>query len=301
MRNIIEASKFVANRAQNVKIKRVKIKEFERLIDQYSSKPSPKWKGGLYPKEAEFFILWNALNFKFWEKKGNYIHKNVNEFNGNKYYGSLGLAACLRRAISEGVPLYDATYLKKINLNEAERIFSGSIRMPMLEERIKILHEVGEQGGSLNTFIERTEPELSALVQELIKTYPSFNDASKYGSKEIPFYKRAQLLFQMSHTRGDLKIKNIEETTVAADYRLPQALRELGIIKYSKSLANKVDRYKLIPAGSIEEVEIRASTIYACELIRQQFELPISRIDNILWRFGRDCTKPHHLTETTAY
>ena len=90
---------------------------------------------------------------------------------------------------------------------------------------------------------------------------------------------------------------------------MPQLLRQVGILHYEESLAEKVDQEVLIEAGSPEEVEIRANTIWAVELIRQEFErmettLRAFEVDWILWNQSQHAAfkvKPYHRTLTIFY
>jgi len=52
-----------------------------------------------------------------------------------------------------------------------------------------------------------------------------------------------------------------------ADYRVPQILRHVGIFEYSESLAHKIDSEEELPYSSVDEVEIRAATVIAVEMI----------------------------------
>lgn len=56
------------------------------------------------------------------------------------------------------------------------------------------------------------------------------------------------------------------------DYRIPQALHQLGCLKYSPPLESHIRQRKLIPSGSTWETEIRATSIWCVELIRQAIE-----------------------------
>jgi hypothetical protein len=86
-------------------------------------------------------------------------------------------------------------------------------------------------------------------------------------------------------------------------------LRRLGILIYSDDLAAKIDRRQLIPAGSPAETEIRAATIWACELLRQSLarrgrDLRAFEIDWALWTAGQSLppdTRPYHRTYTGFY
>jgi hypothetical protein len=62
----------------------------------------------------------------------------------------------------------------------------------------------------------------------------------------------------------------VEELTVFAGYKLPKVLRRLGILRYAPHLAEQIDRHELLEAGSREQVEIRAATVWAGELIKPQ-------------------------------
>ena len=55
-----------------------------------------------------------------------------------------------------------------------------------------------------------------------------------------------------------------------ADYRVPQILRQLEIMEYNEDLASKIDSEVELAYSSPEEVEIRASTVMAVELIIQK-------------------------------
>lgn len=86
-------------------------------------------------------------------------------------------------------------------------------------------------------------------------------------------------------------------------------MRNLGILIYSNDLAEKIDQGILIPKGSQEEIELRASMVWAVQLIyisvkdREQRLLPIG-VNDHLWllrrkKFPKD--EIHHKTITTAY
>lgn len=61
---------------------------------------------------------------------------------------------------------------------------------------------------------------------------------------------------------------DVHMLTMFADYRVPQLLRQVGVLKYSEALSASIDQYHEIPVGSEEEVEIRAGTVIAVERIQ---------------------------------
>ena len=73
----------------------------------------------------------------------------------------------------------------------------------------------------------------------------------------------------MEDYKQDDKIvfKNLEYLTMFADYRVPQTLRHAGIFEYNKELAELIDAEKELPYSSKYEIEIRAATIVAVEMI----------------------------------
>lgn len=97
--------------------------------------------------------------------------------------------------------------------------------------------------------------------------------------------------------------------TAFADYKVPQVLRQLGILRYGDKLAATIRARDLIEAGSREEIEIRAATIWACELIRQHLGnlntwFTASDVDWLLWNLGqslRPTGEPYHRTVTISY
>ncbi len=97
--------------------------------------------------------------------------------------------------------------------------------------------------------------------------------------------------------------------TAFADYKVPQVLRQLAILRYVPGLAASIRARTLILAGSREEVEIRAATIWACERLRQRLaDLGVhflaSEIDWLLWNRGQSLppsVEPYHRTVTPYY
>ena len=84
--------------------------------------------------------------------------------------------------------------------------------------------------------------------------------------------------------------EDVAELTTFPDYRVPQLLRELGVIEYDQELAEKIDAKVELAGGSTEEVEIRAATVEAVErILREMKRLGHSgltlaiEVDWVLW------------------
>ncbi len=99
-----------------------------------------------------------------------------------------------------------------------------------------------------------------------------------------------------------------EYPAVFADYKIPQFLLNAGILNYSEKLLKKIKEKTLIKAGSKEEIEIRSSTIWAVEYLKEEL-LKLGKIfcafeiDWILWNKSQKTKMeiPYHLTKTIFY
>ena len=86
-------------------------------------------------------------------------------------------------------------------------------------------------------------------------------------------------------------------------------LRKFGIIEYILELAAKIDSYKEIEAGSREEIEIRAATIWAIEQMKETLmprfpQVTARQLDDHLWSLGQTKSpndKPYHRAKTVFY
>jgi len=313
MNPVLPSLKDIIENPKHVFINEDKISD---VVKNFKKPQPPKWNNPVFPDGddelvIDFFMLFNTINFKFWDFiNGKFIGFDT-EYAGVKWSGAFACSACLKRGLEEGFDLLNAEYLANFSVSNAEKIFRGSIRMPLLEERVLIFREVGRVlleyfDGKFHNVIKNNCYAFNdgdGIVELLVSKFPSFNDCFK----EYKFYKRAQLVVGMlSNKLDNFVIKDIDDLTVFADYRLPQALRELGIINYSSELAEKVDNRLLIPSCSREELEIRAFTIYASDLLIKKLNNHGLRInaldmDYFLWRKGKNCKKPYHLTETVWY
>ena len=96
-----------------------------------------------------------------------------------------------------------------------------------------------------------------------------------------------------------------------ADYRVPQILRAMNVLEYTPELASIIDSEngEELPWGGKAEVEIRAQTVVAVELLQQSLqakgcEMMTVELDWLLWQKGEDTKDkilPHHRTLTIYY
>lgn len=286
--------------------------------------PIPDWRESVFPEEdlvfLDFIGVGNAINFAFTDFQ---THESFAvEHKGRRWRGAFGMWACLDRALNRGTDVLDGRWLRQASTKELEDIFASESRIPMLQERCCILREVGNvlcekyNGHFRDVFIKGHARAFGndGIVTRLIVDFPSFCDESLHRptGRVLKFQKRAQLMAMMYHGRAvgsdSLRaLSDARDVGPIADYGVPRALHNVGILVYSPDLEDRVQSRRAIESGSVEEQEIRAQTVRAqIELLEAINSLRSSKIDFIrldyrLWMMGRSVNAPHHLTSTTAY
>ena len=244
------------------------------------------------------------------------------DYAGRQWSDSEAEFACLKRALDSGIPILDGKFLSTISGEELDGIFAGNIRMPMLEEKLEVLHQVGvvlaeKYEGRFHKFIQACSPRLydngNGIVDRLVKEFPRFNDVSVFAGHEIKFYKLAQLgvwmLYSTLHRSGKFRLDDPGKMSAFADYIVPVALRLLGMTSYSKKLESAINTHQLISRDSTQEIEIRAHCLYVTALLTEEInklrgpneQVIIPQIDARLWTHYHTTSWPHHLTRTIMY
>jgi hypothetical protein len=180
------------------------------------------------------------------------------------------------------------------------------------------VHEVGRvllehYDGQFANAVEQANHSAVRLVLLLAEQFSSFHDVARYRGHEVRFLKRAQICVADLHGSFGGKdygsFTDLDQLTVFADYKVPQVLRHFGILEYHPSLATRIDKQDLIAPGSEEEIELRAATVWAGELLRRQMvysagnPISASEVDNRLWHIGQNIPemKPYHRVRTIYY
>lgn len=285
-------------------------------IPPLTLKPAPYHFFDATATTAEWLFLLDTVNHCFWPDVGSppwTVH-----YKDEALSGYWALAASLKRAMEEGFAIHRATTLADLDSETLAHIFRGRGNIPLFEERLKNLRQAGEVlldrfQGSFIHVLEEAGASATELTDLVAKEFLSFNDTATYGGNKVYFYKRAQLLVHDLHCSFSGQswgnFIDLEHLTAFADYKLPQVLRHLGILRYQPRLADRIQKLVHLPAGSPEEVEIRAATICAVELLRQELikagvRVNTPQLDNWLWYLGQDDayrTLPYHRTRTIFY
>jgi hypothetical protein len=297
-----------------------------RLADEWADAPWPEQAGldALHftdgtERTANWVLLLDALNFCFWGEPGEPRWRV--EWRGQVVDGYYALAAALARAVEEGRPLWDAMYLAALTEDELAAILRptpGSARIPLSAERLTNAHEAGRvlaarYGGQFALTVDAAGGSAVALALLVAREFASFNDVTTWHGREVRFLKRAQICVADLHAafRGERwgAFSDLDTLTAFADYKLPQILRQRSVLEYAPELADLVDHYVPLAAGSEAEVEIRAATVWAVELLRRALAergvlRPASAIDYRLWAESQQpgpAARPYHRTRTMYY
>jgi hypothetical protein len=265
-------------------------------------------------------MLETTLNFAFTDFSSGTKFEIVR--NGRVYSDTEAMVVCIQDALAEGVPLLDGSYLAAVSRADLEQIFTGNVEMPMLDERVTILNDVGRTlveryDGRFHNFIRDCAPTMYAegdgVLERLITEFPRFNDTSSYHGNPVQIHKLAQLglwmLHRALHGMGDWRLTDLDDMTAFADYIVPVGLHVSGILEYHGDLERRINSGVMIERDSDEEIEIRAHTLYATALLTDEInvirppdkQLLIPQVDYRFWKTYHATFHPHHLTRTIMY
>ncbi len=299
--------------------------------------PPPVWDSETHftttgPAAIEQVAGWtfalDALNFCFWAQGDDPNHRWRISSGGEVHDGYMALAIALRDAARSGIPVWSPVWMAEVTSADLRRLFMpvpGSDTIPLLATRVDHLNELGHAMlrafpghrpfSDLIAAAGNSAPRIAGLAIALAR---SFDDVATWtspldgASHLVRFHKRAQIL--ASDLAGalaphGLTLTERDQLTAFADYKVPQVLRQLGILRYTPDLADRIHRFDRLAPGSREEVEIRAATIWACEWLRQALSgattpYTASDVDWLLWNQGQSLpsgSEPYHRTVTPFY
>lgn len=156
--------------------------------------------------------------------------------------------------------------------------------------------------------VEQAGSSAARLVETLARL-PSFNDVFDYKGARVPLLKRAQITAADLHLSfgklGKNLFADIGQLTMFPDNAVAHVLHQDGILVYTPALEKKVEAGTALASGSIEEIEIRACTGHAVELLKaQRPDLTAMNIDHILWHRSHEPAyrgRNHHKTLSPFY
>ena len=320
---VLSATAQVVRQARYLELDRAAV---HALAERWALQPWPEQAGldalhffDATARTVNWVLVLDALNFCFWGEPGEERWRI--EWHGQVLDGYNALAAALSRAVERGCPIWDADYLAGMRGNILAEILApvaGSPPIPLFEARLANVREIGQvlldrYHGEFASAVLLAGRSAVSLVLLLAREFASFRDTVTWQGITVPFYKRAQICVADLHAafagRDWGTFDDLNQLTAFADYKLPQLLRRYGVLVYSSELAECVDHRLPIPAGSLEEIEIRSATIWGVEWLRRELASrgmarPASAIDYRLWCESQSeapDSRPYHRTRTTYY
>lgn len=314
-----DAAKLIAETSKDVTINMDGVKELAQVMykcvkDGTYTIKSWKTDHELNPQTmkkstVDWIFVADTLNFSFWspdEKK-----KYMVRYKGKEYTGYWSWIAAFNRALDNGIDLTDPKCYTSISKEKFVDIFKSDseYEIPMLEERYDVLREAGNKllekyDGSFVNCIDRCENSAQALLQLVVKEFPSYRDEAEYNGKTVAIYKRVQILiadiWACFEGQSYGEFHDIDTITMFADYRIPQALVQFNAMEYSDKLITFLNKGQLMNTGDRYEVEIRGCSIWAVELICEETKKLLKAddstkdaminaiiIDHYLWDYRR--------------
>jgi hypothetical protein len=267
----------------------------------------------------DFILVANLMNFAYTDFDSGVRFDQVAD--GVVYADSDALLYSLHRALLEGVDVLDGAYLAQVTADDLGGVFrGGTTELQMLDERAAILRDAGatlveRYDGRFHNLVATASQSLyddgNGILELLVQDFPRFDDVAEYDGRTVRFYKLAQLAlwFLEVSLPGGLGISDVHRLTAFADYIVPVGLRVLDIFRYSDALEQTISSGTLIEAGSPQEVELRAHTIYATALLTDEvnalrppeLQVIVPQIDARFWLPFHKTHHPHHLTRTIYY
>jgi hypothetical protein len=263
---------------------------------------------------VDFVLTATCINFAFTDLETR-VRWEVSH-DGRALADADGMHFCLQRALADGVPVLDGSWLSQVTEEQLREIFrGGNSELQLLDDRARIWRDAGAvlveryDGRFWNVF--DSAGSCAEFLDILTRDFPRFDDTATYDGETVRFWKLAQLSVWILEATlpGGVGFGDLDRLTAFADYIVPAALRVLGITRYSDELETAIRDGRPIPAGSPWEVEIRAHTIFACEELTRcvnelrppELQVIVPQVDARLWVPFHRTHYPHHLTRTIYY
>ncbi|MCA9256479.1 MAG: hypothetical protein KDA33_12615 [Phycisphaerales bacterium] len=313
---VLDSTRSVMDRAKHVSIDEKAISRWARETPDKSWTSSDRTLLRELPGDksqvANLVLLISSLNFCFWSE--NPIEMR---WRGETYRGFVAMLASLILNAKHDLRWADPTFWRDMPEKELRQTLSGGGDLLLMDERVRIVRDTGTAlldrfDGAFVNAIESVNHRAWPLAVLLMTNFDGFRDVSSYQNTAVYFLKRAQICALDLHfawaARDFGRLDQLEALTAFADYRIPQALRHLGLLTLSDSLAARIDAREEIDRDSDEEIELRAASIQAVdcmsrELIRAGRRAQPWEVDCWLWEISHadDVTVQHHRTRTTFY
>ena len=268
----------------------------------------------------------DTLNFSFWNNDDEPQYEVTH--GGERYTGYLAMCAAINRALDAGVALTSPAFFSTVDQATLGRLLEGDggVAIPLLEERVACLKEVGEVlttawQGSFTKVLEAAANSAPRLLELVLANFPCFRDVAEFEGRRVGLHKRAQILVAdlwcLFEGAGAGGMQGVDQLTMFADYRVPQSLQHYGVFVYEEEMMEALREERLLAAGSRWEVEIRGCSIEAVERITARVREELARrgveavvnsilVDQFLWGYRRQHNEemkacPYHRVRSIYY
>ncbi|TQM97342.1 putative queuosine salvage protein [Ornithinimicrobium humiphilum] len=311
--------------AQHVSINEERLQSLAQSVqDYFRHRPVSDLDGNaVNPAEApvvndrdtlQYFLMRRAQSFVIWRWTGQ-TQPAVEAFdcqvNGVLYTGERAVNACIMRAVNEGVPLLDPSYLSSMTMADVEHVYrderGGPPTYQLLDRRLAKFREVGQvlsdrYDGHMANLLEAADGQLfrsdgNGSIQALVREFPQC-----YG--DYPFAKLAVTLMTALYNRRDLDIPTTNEymrlTRIddpenlfgPTDYYIPMFLMRWGVFDLSDEFNAHLAERTLIDQDSDIEREFRACTLHVFDRVRELAGVSMAELDIEFWYQGAFRCRP---------
>jgi hypothetical protein len=269
----------------------------------------PRWDGaemyqGPNAQVVAWFLLANAIGFGLYaasEELPWCIEPGDTTFGLDDPL--LGVMAALGQAFDSGLPLADEDWLMDLEQPVLESLLmppTGHRVLMAMPQRLEAIHEMGrlfrDLGGPLG-LIEEAGQSVQAFSQVLARRCPTWEDSRIIQGHRIRFLERAMRCAAMLYGRfggsGPGAFGDYQQLRVGGSRRIPQVLLTKGILVLNAEGTDTILPREVLLEGSTTEVEIRAATLHAIDLLRDHLQprfpgLIALQVSSHLWRMSLD-------------
>lgn len=281
---------------------------------------------------VDWIFLIDLLNFSFWSENTGTAREYSVTYQVKRYTGYWTLCACIRRALDEGLAITSPAFFGNVSDETMRHVFRADDLLiqdpiPLFDERLRCMHEAGavlldKFNGSFVNCITQANGSCQKLLEIILDNFSVFQDSNEYRGNVVHFCKRAQILvadvWACFEGKGLGFFHDIDQITMFADYRVPQALIAIGALEYSQELTEFLKSGVTMEVGDERESEIRACSIWAVELMKRNIITMITErgikntevnsilVDFYLWDYAKARSSalkhiPVHRTRSNRY
>lgn len=255
-------------------------------------------------KELGLNFFFNVVNFCF-KDPGSEKEYKYHAKNGQEISRSTGLFTALSESdvnwgnFQEVATLGKTKWVEIVQLAKSNPLYLGEERLVRLNRLARYLLKT--KNSSPELLLRNASYQADTLAEILV-------DSDLF---EDEFLKRLQVAVHavdnVLHRRRGTGLKNIEELTCMADYRIPQVFYNPGVVSIDNKLKKKLIANQQIVPDSKEELALRSTVILVGSLIAKRMKIIEVKADLLLWNLSQEMSTkgelpiPHMLIATDKY